>query len=201
MLLCCFDQHGNFDDNQFALLADRLEGMIGACVGKYYLPGGDRDDLYQWGLWGLYKAVLSYDENDRYSFEFVAKRNIHNMIKSAITRANRQKHRPVNEAESLSYRKASLNKDNAELIERLVVDERLHNPLEILADKETAENLCRYIRLYLSRYERLSIGFYLAGYRQQDIAGLLRVERKVVDNSIQRAKRKIADYVRRESAG
>lgn len=195
MLRCCFDQHGNFDNHQFALLAARLDGMITACIRKYYLPGGDRDDLRQWGLWGLYKAVLYFDANGRYSFDFVAKRNIENMIKSAVTRANRQKHKPVNEAESLYYKKSTLYKDNAELIDRLVTNDQLSNPPEIVADKEAVENLYQYIRLYLSEQERLSILLYLAGYKQQDIARLLHLRQKVVDNAIQRAKKKIAQYV------
>lgn len=195
MLQCCFDRHGNFDNEQFSLLAARLDGMIKGCIKNYYLPGGEREDLYQWGLWGLYKAVLYYDEADRYSFDFVAKRNIQNMIKSAVTRANRQKHKLDNAAESLYCRKTTLQNDNLELIERLVIAPNLYDPLAILVDREAVEDLYRYIRLYLSEHERLSIQLYLAGYPQRDIAQVLNIGRKVVDNAIQRAKKKIAQFV------
>jgi RNA polymerase sporulation-specific sigma factor len=195
VLRCCFDKQGNLDNDEFTQLAVRLDGMISACVRKYYLPGGDRDDLYQWGLWGLYKAVLYFDENDRYTFDFIARRNIQNMMKSAVTGANRQKHKLANEAESLYVKKISMDKDNAELIDRLVISGNADDPQEILADKESVENLYQYIRRYLSEHERMSILLHLYGYKQQDIARKLNIHRKVVDNAIQRAKRKISQYI------
>jgi RNA polymerase sporulation-specific sigma factor len=88
-----------------------------------------------------------------------------------------------------------MDKDNAELIDRLVISGNADDPQEILADKESVENLYQYIRRYLSEHERMSILLHLYGYKQQDIARKLNIHRKVVDNAIQRAKRKISQYI------
>ena len=194
MLQCCFDSQGNLDNHEFNLLVEKLNIMITAYIRKYYLPGGDRDDLYQWGLLGLYKAVLYFDENDRYTFDFVASRNIRNMMKSAVTMANRQKHKIANEAESLYVKNTNMKENSPELIDRLVINYNKYDPQEVLADKESVEKIHHYIKYDLSENERMSILLYMRGYKQQDISHKLSISTKVVDNAIQRAKRKIHQH-------
>lgn len=199
MLRYCFDSQGNLDNHQFNQLAARLNGMITASIRKYYLPGGDRDDLYQWGLLGLYKAVLYYDENDRYTFDFVASRNIQNMMKSAVTMSNRQKNKFVNEAESLYAKTIHMKENSVELIDRLVINNNAYDPQRVLIDREFTEKLFNFIKCYLSDHERRSLLLYMRGYKQQDISKKLNINTKVVDNAIQRAKRKIYQYVVRQN--
>ncbi|MDU4962468.1 MAG: sigma-70 family RNA polymerase sigma factor [Sporomusaceae bacterium] len=200
MLRCCFDKNGNLDNNSFNQLAEKLHGMIMSCVKKYYLPGGDRDDLYQWGLLGLYKAVLHYDETDRYTFNFVASRNIRNMIRTAVTGANRKKNKLVNEAESLNTRPAFIHEGSVEKLDRLVASGHAYDPETMLADREFEETLYCFIRARLSDYERQAILLYMRGYTQQDISRKLNITTKVVDNAIQRAKRKIDRHVVRQNS-
>lgn len=198
LLTCCFDDQGNLDNNEFNHLAEQLHSMIMKYIRRYYLPGGDRDDLYQWGLMGLYKAVLQFDENGQYSFDFVASRNIKNMIKTAITTANRKKHRLITDAESLHAQKYKSVQDRCvELIDRLVLNTRTQDPLEVVADKESVENIHDFINRCLSDIERNVILLYMRGYRQQDIARKLNIGKKAVDNAMQRAKKKIFDYITR----
>jgi RNA polymerase sporulation-specific sigma factor len=199
VLRCCFDKQGKLDNHEFNQLAAKLNGMITASIRKYYLPGGDRDDLYQWGLLGLYKAVLYYDENDRYTFDFVASRNIQNMMKSAVTGANRQKNKFVNEAESLYAKTIHLKENNVELIDRLVITNNAYDPEKVVTDREFAETLYHFIKCYLSEHERMSILLYIRGYTQQDISAKLNINTKVVDNAIQRAKRKIYRHIARQN--
>lgn len=202
MLQFCFDSEGNLDNHAFNQLAEQLNGMITAYIRKFYLPGGDRDDLYQWGLLGLYKAVLYFDEDDRYTFNFVAKRNICNMMRSAVTMANRKKHKLANEAESLYVKNNFLKENNVELIDRLITSNK-YDPQEALDDKESVEKIYHYIAYSLSEHERKTILLYMNGYKQQDISERLNINKKMVDNAIQRAKRKIyqqflqpnADYI------
>lgn len=199
VLQCCFDKHGNFDNYAFTQLSARLNGMITGIIRKYYLPGGDYEDLYQCGLLGLYKAVLYYNENGPYSFDFVARKNIQNVVKTAVTGANRQKHKLANEAESLYVKKFKKNGDGVELIDHLVINDQISDPSHILIEKETTQGLYHYINHQLSEHERMSILLYIHGYKQQDIAKELRIHRKVVDNAIQRAKKKLLKYVIRQN--
>ncbi|VBB06972.1 rna polymerase sigma-70 region 2 [Lucifera butyrica] len=196
MLTCCFNERGQLNNDEFERLAEQFHGMIISYTRKYYLPGGDSEDLYQWGLLGLYKAVLHFNETDRYSFEFVASVNIKNMMKSAITMANRKKHRVANEAKSL-FEKCRYfdNEQEAPLIDRLVVHNGVRDPLDVVADKESVEKIYRFIARRLSDNERRVIGLYIHGYKQRHISGKLNVDQKVVDNAIQRARKKIGRYV------
>lgn len=172
--------------------------MIVKYIRRYYLPGGDRDDLYQWGLLGLYKAVLQFDENGPYSFDFVASRNIKNMIKTAITTANRKKHKLITEAESLHAQKFKFVQDRCvELIDLLVLHNRTQDPQEVVADRESVEKIYGFINHGLSDIERSVIILYMYGYKQQDISSNLNMDKKAVDNAMQRAKRKISDYIAR----
>lgn len=196
MLTSCFDSSGRLIDEEFNCLVNRFSHCIYAYANKYYLPGGDADDLYQWGLLGLYKAVRRYDPNDKYNFDVIAIINIKNMMKSAIKMANREKHKIANQAYSLQYigEKQTENISKRELVDRLVVEKTEENPLATLTDKEAVERMMKIIDTRLSHNERQIIKLYMIGYKQRHISEKLNVDHRMVDNAIQRAKKKLAIY-------
>ncbi|CUH96997.1 hypothetical protein P22_3123 [Propionispora sp. 2/2-37] len=196
MLSSCFDSSGKLIDEEFNRLVKRFSHCIYAYANKYYLPGGDADDLYQWGLLGLYKAVRRYDENGKYSFDIIAIINIKNMMKSAIKMANREKHKIANRAYSLQYisEYQEKNGNKKELMDKLIVERTEDDPLAKLADKETVERMMKIIDMRLSHNERQIMKLYIIGYKQRHISEKLNVDHKMVDNAIQRAKKKLAIY-------
>lgn len=197
MLTNCFDVHGNIDNDAFNRLADAFRPLISSLASKYYLPGGDREDLMQWGLIGLYKAVQSYEAEAGYSFSYIAKVNIHNTMKSAITMANRQKHRAVNQAQSLQGGSCAGDMSGEVIYDdRLLVAHPLHqDPLEWVAAEESVRDILRLMRECLSKHERQIMSLYMRGYQQRHISGKLQFQKKVVDNAIQRARKKLYNHI------
>ena len=196
MLKSCFDNSGNFIDDKFSCLVSAFRTTIYAHAKKYYLPGGDLDDLYQWGLLGLYKAVLCYDEDGPYKFDIIANINIKNMMRSAIKMANRKKHWAVNCACPL-YQTGndSMPNSNVKLIERLELENWTCDPQDLFIEKESVEEVCGFINRCLSEKERRIIVLHIRGYKQQNISQKLDFDPKVVDNAIQRARRKLHSYL------
>ena len=67
-----------------------------------YLVGGDRDDLVQEGMLGLFKAVRDYRPGRDAAFVTFAGLCIDRQLYQAIERSNRQKNIPLNEYISLN---------------------------------------------------------------------------------------------------
>ncbi len=196
MLKSCFDNVGDINNEEFNRIVAKFRKIIYSYANKYYLPGGDIDDLYQWGLLGLYNAILHFDEDGIYTFDFIAKINIRNMIKSAITTANRKKHMVANYACSLYYTGDDNNAgNNVRLIDRLVTEKRTQDPLEVVTDKESVQKILRFIEGNLSDNERRIMKLYIRGFKQRHISEQLNFDPKVVDNAIQRARKKLSNYL------
>ncbi len=49
------------DDLAFQEISDRLKEVVKIKAASYFIEGGDKDDLIQEGMIGLFKAVLSFD--------------------------------------------------------------------------------------------------------------------------------------------
>ncbi len=196
MLTHCFDSSGMILDDEFNRLVRKFKKLIYAHAHRYYLPGGDVDDLYQWGLLGLYKAVLRYEENGKYDFDVIAIINIKNMMKSAIKTANRNKHKAANTACSLYHTGDDAVPENGiKLVDRLVLEEYVDDPLDLVTDKEAVSKIMNYIDTHLSYNERTIFKLYITGYKQRHISQELNFDPKVVDNAIQRARKKLCKHL------
>ena len=67
----------------------------------FFIKGLDKDDVIQEGRVGLYKAVRDYKIDRRASFRGFSQLCVHRQLVSAIKKANRQKHIPLNTSTSL----------------------------------------------------------------------------------------------------
>ena len=99
------------NDEQIALLAVedekaadfllvKYKPLVRARASTYYLIGGDRDDLIQEGMLGLFKAIRDYQPG-KSNFLAFADLCITRQILSAVKAATRKKHGPLNSALSL----------------------------------------------------------------------------------------------------
>ena len=68
----------------------------------YFIVGGDRDDVIQEGMIGIFKAIRDFDEEKNTSFRTFAEVCVNRQIISAIRKANLRKHQILNESVSLS---------------------------------------------------------------------------------------------------
>ena len=155
----------------------------------FFIKGLDKDDVVQEGRVGLYKAIRDYKEERRASFRGFSQLCVHRQLVSAIKKANRQKHIPLNNSTSLDK---TLDYD----------DSKGRSFNEILPDKD--ENLeeefiyREVIKLIFSDIEKeltdleLDVFMhYLDNKSYKEISYYLDVNIKTVDNALQRARKKI----------
>ena len=155
---------------------------------KYYLLGGEQEDLVQEGVLGLLKAIKYYDET-KSSFSSFANLCIRREMITAIKRANSQKNMILNEAvknnkkiEKLEYEEESYELDNYESLEA--------TPEEAVLLKEKIEEFKKFSVDNFSKFEKEVLNYLLRGYTYREIAQILTRDLKSIDNTIQRIRKK-----------
>lgn len=156
----------------------------------YYMTGSDRDDVVQEGMIGIFKAIRDYDASRKASFRTFVDLCISRQIQTAITGANREKNRILNESLSLSA-PALTSQAEGDLTELLPATGTDWEPEKMALISEvvrgiTQENAPMFSALEQKVLEHLLLG---KGYRQ--IAQELGRPPKSVDNAIQRIRKKI----------
>lgn len=155
----------------------------------YYLAGGDDDDIVQEGLIGLYKAIMEFDKSRFPLFNVFAGVCIERRIISAVKKASRIKHSPLNSYVSLSN-EAERDGVNAQDIQSAVSD-----PESILIERERARMLEMMITGALSEMELQVLLAHLNGKSYKETAAELGRDVKAVDNAMQRIKKKLENIV------
>lgn len=170
-------------------LYERYKQTVRSRARTYFLIGADHEDLVQEGMIGLYRAVLEYDPEKAASFHSFADLCITRQILTAIKRASRKKHGPLNSYVSLN--RPVFEKESEVTLLDMVQNLRVIDPEEQYIGQENCEQLLCIIREQLSDLERRVLGLYLEGRSYQEIAELLHKTPKAIDNAIQRVKRKL----------
>ena len=163
---------------------------------KYYLLGGEQEDLVQEGVLGLLKAIKYYDET-KSSFSSFANLCIRREMITAIKRANSQKNMILNEAvknnkkiEKLEYEEESYELDNYESLEA--------TPEEAVLLKEKIEEFKKFSVDNFSKFEKEVLNYLLRGYSYREIAQILTRDLKSIDNTIQRIRKKSEEWIKEE---
>ena len=94
-----FIHEGSTDALDF--LIRKYQSFVRLKARSYFLIGGDREDIIQEGMIGLYKAIRDFKEDRLSSFKAFAELCITRQIITAIKTATRQKHIPLNTSVSL----------------------------------------------------------------------------------------------------
>lgn len=161
------------DHAAFATLAKKYEGLINAVLFSVNVPEEDRNDLFQEGLIGLYKAVLFYDPALS-SFSTFAGVCIRSGISDGLRRYQKEHSMP-----SLEIPTEEIPAGIAE------------RPEEVLMGKETFAYLLEQAKSNLSPLERKVFGLHLQGKKAGEIARILGREQKSVENTLFRARKKL----------
>jgi RNA polymerase sporulation-specific sigma factor len=86
------------DQLAFEWLLRRYQRLLDGHASRFYLPGGDADDLVREARIGFMKAVRFYRGGRGSSFRTFAELCASRQLASAITAARRAKHRPLSES-------------------------------------------------------------------------------------------------------
>ena len=157
---------------------------------KYnFLIGADKEDIYQEGMIGLYKAIRDFNPEKLTSFKGFAELCITRQIITAIKTATRQKHIPLNTYVSLNKPMYEEESDRTllDVIEGLTVSD----PEELIIGREEVNHIEKEISKVLSELELEVLMSYLDGKTYQEIACDLDRQAKSIDNALQRVKKKL----------
>lgn len=176
-------------ERPFADIATEYRGLVRALAKKYYLPGGDREDVIQEGLMGLYKAVRDYNPDGKTSFRNFAALVIERQLITALKTASRGKAMILTQAERLEALvpedRYTHRKEFGEFIPSVATD-----PLDVIVAEEESTLFFRMLSKTLSSLEIEVLRRHLAGYTIREIAADLSRSVKAVDNALTRIKNK-----------
>ncbi len=193
IILCAQERN----DDAMTYLMEKYKGLVRQKVRPLFLIGGDKDDLVQEGMIGLYKAICDYSPDKEASFRTFAELCISRQIYTAIKKSNRMKNQPLNSYISIYAPAFSDESDMSGgdfMIDQEIKAEQL-NPEEIIIDRENASTIQRNLFSYLSKMETDVLKLYLKGMTYQEIAAYMRKSPKSIDNALQRIKSKLQKQI------
>ena len=175
------------------ILIEKYKGLVKNKAKTYYITGADSEDVVQEGMIGLFKAIRSFDVSKQTAFKTFADTCVNSQIISAIKKANRKRHKPLNES-------VSLNKEVDDGSQDISVGDILqasmdNDPEALLLLQEVVDYLKTYDSGLFSKFEREVWIEKLKGKNYMEIAEHLGRSPKSVDNALQRIKKKIVAYL------
>ena len=170
-------------------LISKYENFVKAKAKSYFLIGADKEDIYQEGMIGLYKAIRDFNPEKLSSFKGFAELCITRQIITAIKTATRQKHIPLNTYISLN--KPIYEEESEKTLLDVLSGIKISDPEELMISKEQMDYIEKTIEKVLSELELEVLTSYLDGKSYQEIACDLERHSKSIDNALQRVKRKL----------
>jgi RNA polymerase sporulation-specific sigma factor len=183
------------DDVALTELLDRYRPLARAKARTWFLVGGDREDVVQEGMIGLYKAVRDYDPSRPGSFHGFAELCVTRQVITAVKSANRHKHGPLNSA--LSLDRGAEGEDGGEhLLADTLAASNESDPADLVVSAERLRDLRSYLDSVLSGLEVEVLRLHVEGKSHGEIAESLQRQVKAVDNALQRVKKKLDAHLR-----
>lgn len=170
-------------------LISKYENFVKAKSKSYFLIGADKEDIYQEGMIGLYKAIRDFKADRLTSFKAFAEICITRQIITAIKTATRQKHIPLNTYISLN--KPIYEEESDRTLIDVLSEFKITDPEELIIGKEQIKHIEGEMAKVLSDLEMEVLQSYLDGKSYQEIACDLDRQAKSIDNALQRVKRKL----------
>lgn len=164
------------DSDAVELLISRHSGMVRKCARRFFLLGGETEDLIQEGMIGLYLAIVGYKEQDgNKSFKNFAQLCVSRRIIDAVKKAASKKNQPLNTSVSVEGQNLSVAINPEEAL--ILQDERM----------EFTQKMSRV----LSDFEFKVMTMYIEGMTCAEICEATGKPPKSVDNAVQRSKKKL----------
>ena len=182
---------GDVDAQEY--LINKYKNYVRAKARTYFLLGGDKEDLIQEGMIGMYKAIRDFRSDKLSSFRAFAELCITRQIITAIKTATRQKHIPLNSYVSLN--KPIYDEDSDRTLLDVITGNKVTDPEELIISREEFSEIVEKMGELLSSLEWKVLMYYLEGKSYQEIAEDLGRHVKSIDNALQRVKRKLEKYL------
>lgn len=180
-------KNGDIKAQEF--LINKYQNFVKAKAKSYFLIGADKEDIYQEGMIGLYKAIRDFRTDKLSSFKAFAELCVTRQIITAIKTATRQKHIPLNTYVSLN--KPIYDEESDRTLMDVLSEAKVADPEELVISREELNHIQSEIGEVLSSLEMEVLMSYLDGKSYQEIACDLDRHAKSIDNALQRVKRKL----------
>lgn len=174
-------------------LIKKYEKTVKRIAGKYFVAGGDENDLSQEGMCGLLKAIDGFDLDKDIPFSAFAMTCIKRKIVTAIKNSTRQKHIPLNSSISLTQEAFGDAEDGRQVIDTIQI--QTPDVADTVAAKESLAQIYIKMSSVLSPLERDVFQYKLSGYSYDQMAGIIGTTPKAVDNAVQRIKGKLTKHI------
>lgn len=178
------------------ILFEKYRPLIYSIAKKSYNEninlGIDINDLISEGMVGFSIALNTYNEHKDTLFFTYAKKCIESKMISMIVAANRQKHRILNSSISVNAIEEEFNLD----LDKIIGD-KSSNPENIVIDNENVEEFIVNLKKELTDFEQQVFDLKKSGFSYKEIAQVLNISPKQVDNAIQRIKNKIKKILKK----
>ena len=184
-------KNGNVRAQEYVI--SKYEGFVKAKSRSYFLIGADKEDIYQEGMIGLYKAIRDFNYEKSTTFKAFAELCITRQIITAIKTATRQKHIPLNSYISLN--KPVYDEESERTLLDIIATSIVTDPEELIISKEELKHIESKMNELLSDLELQVVEYYLNGKSYQYIADKLKRDVKSIDNALQRVKRKLEKHL------
>jgi RNA polymerase sporulation-specific sigma factor len=170
-------------------LINKYQNFVKSKAKSYFLIGADKEDIYQEGMIGLYKAIRDFKPDKLSSFKAFAELCVTRQIITAIKTATRQKHIPLNTYISLN--KPIYDEESDRTLLDILSMAKVTDPEELIISQEELKHIENEIGDVLSELEMEVLASHLDGKSYQEIACDLNRHAKSIDNALQRVKRKL----------
>lgn len=182
------------NESELENLLDAYTETIRSVCRKYFLIGGNEDDLFQEGMIGLIEACRDFDRSkgdySSLAFKKFAMVCIKRQIIDAIKHANAKKNQGLNNYVSFNQKNSKDEEFNLEFDSSDIANLIIENPEEQILNKETYNEQLAELESKLTEKEKQVLKLYLEGLTQSKIAKTLNKPVKQIDNTIQRIKKK-----------
>ena len=172
---------GQGDKNAWEEIYKRYKPCVLKTARRFFLSGGETEDLVQEGMCGLYSAVNGFKENEG-SFSSYAASCIRNRIVDAVKKNSGAKYAALN-----NFLPIVEVSDNAYLSAESPED-------EIIKREDKREFLIKISKI-LSSFEFKALVMYTEGMSMNEISLSLGKNAKSIDNALTRAKQKLQKLI------
>lgn len=163
------------DKTAWEKLYAKFKPVVLSIARRFFLSGGETEDLVQEGMCGLYSAVLGFNPENG-SFSAFAHKCIKNRILDAVKLSNGAKHSALNNFLPLMEAGSTVSDCD---------------PEDTVIKREEAHEILQKMSKCLSPFEFQVLIMYIDGMSMSEISSALGKNSKSIDNAINRAKNKL----------
>ncbi|MCR4695657.1 MAG: sigma-70 family RNA polymerase sigma factor [Pseudobutyrivibrio sp.] len=171
----------NGDASVLNYICEKYKPLVLKTSKKYFLVGGENEDLIQEGMIGLFSSLGDYDTSSEVTFFHFAQMCIDRQMIKAIEASNRKKHSPLNGYLSI------YDEEGDEFVDSASSND---DPAEMIIEQENTSGLVDRLKEALSPMEKQVFDLYMLDYDYKEIAKALNKSEKSIDNTLTRIKNK-----------